>query len=258
MQVHLAGSANGELEPASAGLATGAGLCLLNGSVLAGPCGTSASNVMPPDVSGSGTRGDPYLLTTTYSVDVVDSKLQVTQTFQYVNGDSLFLATYAITNTGASQPVRVLVRGNLDHAGSPLGQGATTRARGPTSSGSTMRAAASEVYSPQRLRGRLPGGEHRQPPVDERVVPRRPDQHRRLLARRPLGGRAVRSVHDVRTSNVADVHRRRVLGVRRLRRPGPEPERDVIANGTDGDDHRDVAGPWSPGHGEVVRARRSS
>ena len=49
MQVRLAGFSDGELEPASAGLAAGAGLCLwLNGGIPVGPCGNPASTSRHP------------------------------------------------------------------------------------------------------------------------------------------------------------------------------------------------------------------
>ena len=114
----------------------------------------SGEHITAPVVSGTGTAGDPSKLTTTYGVDNFGSNLEVSKTFRYVNGDSFFLATYAIKNdSGTAQPVRVLVQGNLDHAGSPLRVGGYDPSPPPTSSASTMRAGASEVCSPQRLRG---------------------------------------------------------------------------------------------------------
>ncbi|HZP56416.1 MAG TPA: dockerin type I domain-containing protein [Dehalococcoidia bacterium] len=57
-------------------------------------------------VSGSGTGGDPYVITTT--ADAAAAGLRVTQTDRYVAGDISYRTDVAVTNTGAA-PVSVTV-----------------------------------------------------------------------------------------------------------------------------------------------------
>jgi len=122
LQVHVSGSTFGEFA-SSADLSTAPGLCIEPQVGAAfGPCAALTPEV-PPALSGGGRT-----LTTKYTSANPD--VEVTQTFTYVDGESSFLASYAIKNTtlATSAPFRVLVQGDLNHAHSPQGQGFTVPA----------------------------------------------------------------------------------------------------------------------------------
>jgi hypothetical protein len=120
MQVRPAGLPDGEFDPPNSDAAR-AGVCLMiDLGFPAGSCGNQATNITPAAVTGSGTVGDPYKLTTTYGVH----DMEVTQTLTYVNGDGVIPATYDIKNVAAApQSFRTVVQADLSHAGSDLGQG---------------------------------------------------------------------------------------------------------------------------------------
>src|SRR5947207_157718 len=117
MQVKPATLPDAEFDPARR-----AGACVLvDFGFPIGPCGNFPTNITPAAVTGSGTQGDPYVLTETWGLN----SIEVTDKLEYVNGDGSFVATYSVKNTGgAAQTFRTLVQGNLSHAGITLGQGA--------------------------------------------------------------------------------------------------------------------------------------
>jgi hypothetical protein len=129
LQVRFAGAAAAELKPASSDLAGRSGMYLnvSSGPGSSFPCGppglgnpfTPMSG--PTPVTGSGTLASPFQMSTTYSC----GNLVITQMFLYVNGDTDFVARYAITNTSATEAVvfRALSRGVFTAAGTGRGQG---------------------------------------------------------------------------------------------------------------------------------------
>ena len=117
------GPKSGAFAPSDQTVAAAPGFCLLlNSGSFPLPACADPTPITPPPATptGTGSSGDPYTLTTTYAYGDLD----VTQTLTYVNGDSFFTASYAITNTGSSPATfRALVQGHLEHAGTTTGQG---------------------------------------------------------------------------------------------------------------------------------------
>jgi hypothetical protein len=131
LQVQFADATTGELAPADEQLAQSSGMTfdLYTADGDSGSaCGPYGNPVMPVSgptaVTGDGSAADPFELSTTYTCQAFASELDITQTFDYVNGDAAFVASYVVTNPGAA-PVafRAISHGDFSGGGSGAGVG---------------------------------------------------------------------------------------------------------------------------------------
>jgi hypothetical protein len=130
LQVWFTGAAHGELWPGDAGLATGSGMTFgvydAGGDVeTCGPYGSPVYPLSGPTaVTGDGSEANPFEMSTTYVCGFSSAPLDITQTFDYVNGDTDFLASYAVSNPGvAAVDFRAISVGSFAAGGSSMGQG---------------------------------------------------------------------------------------------------------------------------------------
>jgi hypothetical protein len=132
LQVWFTGATHGELWPDDAQFARGSGMTFgvydaAGDSVeTCGPYGTPVTPVSGPSaVTGDGSEANPFEMSTTYSCEYGGSPpLDITQTFDYVNGDSDFLASYVVTNPGpTAADFRAVSVGSFAAGGSSMGQG---------------------------------------------------------------------------------------------------------------------------------------
>jgi hypothetical protein len=130
LQARFQGSSVGELRPGSLDLAdprSGMVFTISSSPTSVWWCGSgrgTSTSLSAPVVTGSGTLADPYRMSTSYACDTYAPRLDVTQTFVYVNGQDEFLARYSVSNP-TDQPARfsAISRGVFTLAGSGQGQG---------------------------------------------------------------------------------------------------------------------------------------
>jgi hypothetical protein len=136
LQVAFDGSATGEffpsgLAPANAGLNVALTPVISPGPFevrgFLGAAFQAATPAAPPVVTGNGSAGNPWVLTTSYATNgpSTNPSIRVNETLTYVNGSTDVTARYEVVNQSDSQDLRVRVSavGDLFVAGNDQGVG---------------------------------------------------------------------------------------------------------------------------------------
>ncbi|MGZ6682364.1 MAG: Ig-like domain-containing protein, partial [Solirubrobacteraceae bacterium] len=134
LQVVFGASTTGEFfYPAAAPASAGLNIAVTDAAnsapfVVHGFLGPSFNSVSAPSVTGDGSAGNPWVLTTSYQTDTAstDPNVRVDETLTYVNGSTDVAARYIVTNAGNSPTarfVRLYQAADLYVAGNDAGVG---------------------------------------------------------------------------------------------------------------------------------------
>ncbi len=121
LQAHFDGEAFDRFDESLPGRA-------LAGLELAGVGGVFGSfpfqSLAPPSITGSGTPGDPFVMTSEFRAVSFGAQLDVVEVDTYVNGDDGFTSTYTVSNSGMTLAFfNPVVAADLQPVGEDLGVG---------------------------------------------------------------------------------------------------------------------------------------